>query len=187
MLFDEYESQGLLYNVNFKEVLSSPELVAYRGDLVLVPGEVADEQGRRKPPQSVISGAVGLAEGDRMKMLVGSLDDVADLPHLIKLYVPACTPETRLLMFVVNIDSPMSIDLDGLPLLLLPMPEGMVWTSLSEELSLDKGDFKGQTGGGKVMTVYKAFAGYQAKCPLTSLVEACASGNQAKRAIFGAV
>ena len=45
MLLDNYEQQGLLFNMNFKSSASETGTVGYRGELVLVEGEVADEQG----------------------------------------------------------------------------------------------------------------------------------------------
>jgi hypothetical protein len=185
MLFDQYESKGLLYNVNFKETVGG--LGTYRGDLVLVPGEVADDQGRRKPPVSLVVGAVAVAEGDTLKMLAGSLDDVAQLPQLIENYLPACTPETKLVMYVVNIDKPMTIEVGALRLPLVPMPSGIVWTLLADELTLDKDDFKGQSSGGKVLTVFKAMAGFKPNYPLVTLEQAYAAANGAKRAIYGAI
>lgn len=188
MLFDQYESQGLLYNVNFKETTATTGFIAYRGDLVLVEGEVADDQGRRKPPISLIVGAAAIAEGDKLKMLAGSIDDVAQLPQVIERYLPACTPDTRLVMYVVNLGKPMRIEVGGIVLPLIPMPEGMVWVTLCDELSLDKDDFKGQSSGNKVLTVYKAMADLKTgKFPLCSLEEAYASATSAKRAVFGAI
>jgi hypothetical protein len=49
MLLDTFETQGLLFNSNFKDAAGAG-LQAYRGDLVLIEGEVADTMGRRKPP-----------------------------------------------------------------------------------------------------------------------------------------
>lgn len=187
MLFDQYESQGLLYNVNFKEATSAAGLIAYRGDLILVEGEVADDQGRRKPPISLIIGAAAIADGDHLKMLVGSIDDIAQLPQVIERYLPACSAETRLMMYVVNLAKPMLVEAGGLTLPLVPMAEGMVWTTLCDELRLDKDDFKGKSSGNKVLTVYQALAGYKPKFPLCSLEEAYASATGAKRAVFGAI
>ena len=46
MLLDVLENQGLLYNSNFKESAGTG-LQAYRGDLVLIEGEVADTNAKR--------------------------------------------------------------------------------------------------------------------------------------------
>ncbi|MFZ1246593.1 MAG: hypothetical protein WAR41_16140 [Azonexus sp.] len=52
MSLDRYES--LFFNANFKEASSEPGLIAYRGELILQEGEVADANGRRKPPTEVL-------------------------------------------------------------------------------------------------------------------------------------
>ena len=61
MLLDTYETQGLLFNSNFKDSVGAGQQ-AYRGDLVLIEGEVADAMGRRKPPLATMIGAVLLAD-----------------------------------------------------------------------------------------------------------------------------
>ena len=45
MSLDRYEP--LFFNANFKEAASDASLVAYRGELILQEGEVADANGRR--------------------------------------------------------------------------------------------------------------------------------------------
>ena len=75
MLFDDYEQKGLLFNMNFKE--SEAGYAAYRGDLVLALGEVGDALGHRKPPTATIKNTIVLAENDKIKLYVGSLDELA--------------------------------------------------------------------------------------------------------------
>ena len=55
MSLDRYEP--FFFNANFKEAASSAGLVAYRGELILQEGEVADANGRRKPPTEVLKQA----------------------------------------------------------------------------------------------------------------------------------
>ena len=61
MLIDRYES--LFFNANFKEAASEAGFVAYRGELVLKEGDVADAQGRRKPPVEVMKQAILMTAG----------------------------------------------------------------------------------------------------------------------------
>ena len=60
MLLNTYEQNGRLFNMNFIEEAGAG-VSGYRGELVLVQGEVGDSAGRRKPPVSVIEQAVMLA------------------------------------------------------------------------------------------------------------------------------
>lgn len=187
MLLDTYEQQQQLYNVNFKEATSRPGMVAYRGDLVLVDGEVADAQGRRKPPLVTMKAAVVLAEGDTLKLVAGSLDEMADIEAFLAKYQPAFTADTRVLLYVVNIAKPMVAVSEGIRLVLIPMTDGLVWNELVDEMKLEKGDFKGQSSGDKVVTVYEAFKDYQPKYEVVPLAEAMTRTIAAKREARGPV
>jgi hypothetical protein len=161
MLFDNYESKGLLYNMNFKE--GDGKYAAYRGDLVLTLGEVGDALGHRKPPAATIKNTVVLAEGDKIKFYAGSLDDLADLPKLMEHYKADFAPDVRLIVFVVNIAKPLVIELDGFNFAAISMQEGLLWNELIDMAALEKGDFKGQSPLEKIVTVYKALVDYKPK------------------------
>ncbi|HNX72446.1 hypothetical protein, partial [Rivihabitans pingtungensis] len=67
MLMTRYEP--LIFNANFTETSSDGKYVAYRGELTICEGEVADAQGRRKPPTEVLKQVAVLGEGDSLKFL----------------------------------------------------------------------------------------------------------------------
>ncbi|MBI5329402.1 MAG: hypothetical protein HZB71_02210 [Betaproteobacteria bacterium] len=186
MLLDTFETQGLLYNSNFKEGAGAG-LQAYRGDLVLIEGEIADNLGRRKPPVATLVGAVLLADETHLKFLAGSLDDIAHLTPLVEKYGAACTPGMSALLYVVNIDKPMQVEAGGILFVLLPLSDGLIWNELVDELRLEKGDFKGQSSGGKVVTVYQAYRDYRPKYETVTQEVAGSRANGARRAIHGAV
>jgi hypothetical protein len=186
MLIDTYETQGLLFNINFKDAAGAGRQ-AYRGDLVLIEGEITDAQGRRKPPIATMVGAGLLAEGDSLKLLSGSLDEIAHLPVLVEKYASAITPETIAIVYVVNIKKPMQVEIDGVRFVLLPLDDGMAWNELVDELKLEKSDFKGKTSGEKVLTVYETAADYKPKYETVSLEVALSRGTDAKRVVHGAV
>ena len=185
MLLDRLEQEQLLFNVNFKEAVGGDE--AYRGELVVTPGEVGDAQGRRKPPSAVIKGAVLLASGDSFKLLAGSIDLLQEMEQIGEMYKAALTPDTAAVLFIVNLETPLVIDLNGTRVIGIPMTDGMTWTALSELVALDKGDFKGQTAGEKVVTMYKALLDLKPKYPLVTYAESLAFANQAKRESRGAI
>lgn len=186
MLLDNYEKEQLLYNSNFKESAGAGWNV-YRGDLVVVEGEVADAQGRRKPPVAGLIGAVVLTEADKIKLLAGSLDDLADIKPLLAKYQADFASDVRVLLYVVNIAKPMIASLDGIDFVLIPMTDGMVWNELIDELALEKSDFKGQGAGEKVRTVYGAFASYKPKYETVAMAEAMTRKTDAKRESRGPV
>lgn len=187
MIFDAFEQDGLLLNTNFKEAAGKPGYFAYRGDLVLVEGEIGDAAGRRKPPVSAMRQVVALANGDKMTLLAGSLDKLAELPALLEKYAPFITPETKLLMFVIDAAKNFRTSLSGIPVEVVSLPEGAVWNELSDMLGLDKSDFKGQGGAEKVMTVYTALLDHRSKSPELAWEEAQGLVTNAKRQIHGAI
>jgi hypothetical protein len=186
MLLDDYEKEQLLYNSNFKEAAGAG-WYAYRGDLVVVEGEIADAQGRRKPPVTGLIGAVVLTENDKIKLLSGSLDDLADLKTLLAKYQADFAPDVRVMLYVVNVAKPMIASLEGLNIVLVPMVDGMVWNELADELHLEKSDFKGQGAGEKVRTVLSAFKDYKPKYETVTMDEALARKTDAKRESRGPV
>ena len=186
MLLDTFETQGLLFNSNFKESAGSG-LQAYRGDLVLIEGEIADAMGRRKPPLATMVGAVLLADETQLKFVAGSLDEIAHLNAFVAKYQPHFAPGMGALLYVVNIDKPMLVETAGIGFVLLPLADGLVWNELVDELRLEKSDFKGQSSGEKVYTLYKAYQDYRPRCESVSLESALGRATEAKRAIHGAV
>lgn len=187
MLLDRYESDQRLYNANFKEAASGGGLYAFRGDLVLIEGEIADAQGRRKPPIAGLLGGVLLTDAERIRLLAGSLDELAQISHLLEKYQADFAPDARVVLYVVNIAKPMITEVGGVKLVLIPMTDGMVWNELVDELGLEKSHFKGQSGADKVVTVCKAFADYRPKYETVPLDEALSRATDAKRESRGPV
>lgn len=185
MLFDTYDTNGLLFNMNFKE--GDGKYAAYRGDLVLGLGEVGDAHGHRLPPTHTIKNTVVLAEGDKIKFYAGSLDDLADLPRVLQYYKGDFAADVRLIVFVVNIAKPLVIDLDGFSFSAISMQEGLIWNELIDLAALEKGDFKGQTPLEKIVTVYKALLDYKPKGDKVSFDEALTRVVELKRAGRGPV
>lgn len=185
MLFDTYDTKGLLFNMNFKE--SEGNYSSYRGDLVLELGEVGDASGHRKPPVATIKNTVVLAENDKIKLYVGSLDELELLPKVLDYYQADFAPDVLAIMFVVNIDKPMVIQLGGLDIVAIGMQEGLIWNELIDLAALDKGDFKGQSPTGKIVTVLKALSDYKPKGDKVSFEEAQSRTLELTRAGRGPV
>lgn len=186
MLLDRYEQDQLLFNMNFKSPTSSAG-VAYRGELVIVPGDVADAQGRRKPPHEVLKQAVFLEKDGKIALFSGMLDDVAQLPALLERYSPEFTAASSVVVYIFNIPKEMVVPVGPTKALLVPLDEGMVWNELADLVGLEKDDFKGQSAADKVQTVYAALAEHVSKAAAVTLEEAVASATGAKRVIRGAI
>ena len=187
MLLDRYAKADLFCKMNFNDATSTAGVAAYRGDVVLVEGEIGDAQGRRKPPAAVLKQSVLLAEGEQLSMLVGLLDDILLLPVVLEKFKADFKPGIKLVLFVVNIPAPSTVETEGHTIYLSPLQDGMVWTELLDLLALDKDDFKGQSAADKVMTVLGAFAGFKPKFAASTIEAAIASRNDAKREARGPI
>ena len=156
MLFDLYQEKGLLFNMNFKE--ANGNYAAYRGDLVLGLGEVGDALGHRKPPTATIKNTIVLAENDKIKLYVGSLDELALLPKVLDYYQADFAPDMRIILFVVNINKPLVIEVGGLSIAAIGMQEGLIWNELIDIAALDKGI-------SKVSPLRRRLSQFTRRCP----------------------
>lgn len=186
MSLERFKAEGLLFNANFLEATTTPGISAYRGELVLIEGGVGDAKGHAKPPVAVMRGAVLLAD-DKLKLLVGAVDEVASLPTLVEKYGADFAPDMQAVLYVVNLKDPVRVDMDGVVFTLIPLVQGVPWNEVIDELALEKSDFKGQSGADKVLTLYKELQGYRPKYPQVTLDEALANTTDAKREAWGAV
>lgn len=183
MLMDKYEAY--FFNSNFKESFGTA--IAYRGELVLKEGEVADAQGRRKPPVELMKQGIVLTEGDKLKLLSGSLDELQYTAALIDKFGQDIDPDTLVVMFVVNIDKPFIAPLGGANAVFIPLVQGMTWNELIDLVALEKGDFKGQGAAEKVVTLYQALKSHSFKYPASTLDIELTRTNSARRETHGAV
>jgi len=188
MLLTQYEQNGLLFNTNFTESTSYSGMHAYRGELVIIEGEVADAQGRRKPPVAVMRHAILLTQDDdKLAMLVGCLDHFSLIEPLLAKFGKDLAEGAKVLLYVVDLTKPVVAEAGGVTLVLIPLTNGVAWNELMDELALEKSDFKGQTAGDKIHTAWKSFDDYKPKYPKVSLDEAAGFTADIKREALGAV
>lgn len=187
MLIDQYEQSHLLFNTNFKGKTSEDGVEAYRGELVLIENEL-DDKGHPKPPLGIIRHAVLLTKDDKLAFTVGCLDELSLMESFIEKYKGDFAPDMKALFFVVNITSPMQVEVDGINYVLIPLTEGVAWNELIDELAMEKSDFKGQSPADKVITAYEEFkSGYAPKYDKVSFEDALSSVADIKRESLGAV
>ncbi len=186
MLLQQYNASGLLFNTNFLEQTSTSGLFSYRGELVLVQGEIADDKGHTKPPVKIMRGAVVLAD-DKIRLLIGALDDIAMVNDLLDKYQDDFAADMRAVLFVVNIDKPAQVSLEGANIIFIPLVQGVPWNEVIDELGLEKGDFKGQSAADKLLTLQSEIAAYKPKYAAATLDEVLASATDVQREAWGAV
>lgn len=185
MLIDTYKDSGLLFNLNFIESTDTP-MQAFRGELVLIEGEIGDDKGHTKPPVEVMRGATLLAD-DKVQMIIGAVDTLDAVPLLIEKFGKDFASDIAALIYVVNIEKPVITEIAGFNFILIPMVQGVAWNETMEELALEKSDFKGQTPGNKVVTLYEELKAYKPKYSSVTLDEALSMTTDAVREGWGAV
>ncbi|TVZ38782.1 hypothetical protein P886_3164 [Alteromonadaceae bacterium 2753L.S.0a.02] len=163
MILETYAENALLCNVSVSSETSTAGTYAFRGDMVIVEGEIADAQGRRHPPKAVVKQAVVLITADKMSLIAGLIDDLATLPVFIEKYGSDFADDITLMLYIANISRPMIIDIEGLKVTAIPHDGGAVWTLLMDDIRLEKSDFKGQSAEDKVITMVEGIADFKPK------------------------
>ena len=186
MSLEKFKEMGLLFNSNFMEKTSDDSISGYRGELVLIEGEVGDTKGHVKPPIEVMRGVVLLAD-EKLKLVVGAIDQLESLTTFSEKYKKYFDESMIAVLFVVNITEPMQVDVEGINFVLIPLVQGMPWNEIIDELALEKSDFKGQTPANKIVTLYEELKNYSPKYSTVSLDKALASTADIVRESYGAV
>jgi hypothetical protein len=183
-----YEEKGRLLNVSFVADASAEGVVGFRGRLALVDAEIGDESGNTKPPAVVMEHVVLMSTGDKLTFAAGSLDKLAQINDFVAMYKDDFAPDMKAMMYVVDLTSPLQIQLEGVNFALIPMQEGITWNELLDEAGLDKRDLKSMSSGDKVYAVYEGVKDYKPKGELVTLEEALAKTDpELKRPERGAL
>lgn len=183
-----YEEKGYLLNVSFVADATAEDVMAFRGRLALVEAEIGDESGNRKPPAVVMEQAVILSKGDKLIFVGGSLTKLAELNDFVAMYKGDFAPEMKAILYVVDLTTPLQVELEGINFALIPMQEGISWNELLDEAGLDKSDLKKMSSGDKVYAVFEGVKDYKAKGELVTMEEALAKTDpELKRPERGAL
>ena len=186
MILETYKAKGLLFNQNFLEQTSTAGLHGYRGELVLVEGGIADAKGHAKPPEEVMRGAVLLAD-DKLRLVIGALDDIASLTGLVEKYGTDFADDMLAIVYVVNIAGAVVSEVGNTRFILIPLVQGVPWNETIDELGLEKSDFKGQSAADKIVTLRDEIAAYKPKYPVSTLDDVLTSATDTVREGWGAV
>lgn len=188
MLIQTYQQKGLLVNHNVLEACTKAPLHAYRGELVLVEGEIGDAAGRRKPPEKLLRQAIALTGETHLHFIAGHITDLLDLTEFFAHYGADLTPDTQSLIFVVNIDGLLQVEHEGKTVNVAPLLEGMVWTELMELAALEKEELKGLSSADKVLLVSEQLTkNGPTQFTKITLADAPKHVNQKQRMVRGAI
>lgn len=185
-ILENYNQSGLLFNTNFLSPSSQSDTFAYRGELVLVAGEVADAKGHVKPPIEVMRGVAILGD-DKLHMVVGAIDQLESINTFIEKYQSDFSAHMLSVIYVVNIPNPIQVQIAGLNFVLIPLTQGVPWNEVIDELALEKSDFKGQSSADKLVTLFNELKSYKPKYPSISLEQALEETTDTVREAWGAV
>jgi hypothetical protein len=185
-ILQNYKESSLLFNDNFLEQTSESGLWGYRGELVLIKGEVADDKGHLKPPVEIIRGVTILGD-DKMRLLIGALDRLEQLQTFVDKYQGDFADDMLAVLFVVDIKDPVKVELAGVTFVLIPLVQGVPWNEMIDELGLEKSDFKGQSPADKIVTMRDEIKTYKPKYPQVGFDEALGSTIEQVRVSWGAV
>jgi hypothetical protein len=185
-LLQDYKASGLLFNDNFLEQSSESGLFGYRGELVLVQGEIADDKGHHKPPVEIMRGVAMLAD-DKQHLLIGALDRLELLQTFIDKYEGDLADDMAAVIFVVDIKDAMQVEMAGVNFVLIPLVQGFPWNEMIDELALEKSDFKGQSAADKIITMRDEIKSYKPKYATASYDEALGNTTGQVREGWGAV
>ena len=187
MLLDQYEAAQQLTNQSVKGATTQAGQFAFRGDLVIEDGDIADNLGRRLPPKSVVKQATMLLSDDKILGIAGELSMLELLSQFADKYTAALDPAMPVLFYVNNLGKPALVEWSGLNYILIPHDDGAVWNTLMDDLRLDKDDFKGQTPEDKVITMFDAIKSFKPKYPSVSLDDALKMTVEVKKEARGPV
>jgi hypothetical protein len=188
MLLKTYEERSLLCNLSVLGATTQPDIHAFRGDLVLEEGDIADSAGRRMPPKSVIKQATVLTRNDKLWMVAGALVDLATVPLFIENYRYDMATDIQVLFYVENLGKGLKSELDGVSILLLPHPDGgAVWNTLMDDLKLDKEDFKGFNAEDKLLVIQRALADFKPEVETLDFTQALGHVVELRREARGPV
>ncbi len=185
-ILQNYKESSLLFNDNFLEETSESGTWGYRGELVLVPGEVADDKGHLKPPVEIVRGVAILGD-DKMKMIIGAIDRLELLQTFVDKYQGDFADDMQAVLFVVDIEKAAQVELGGVSFVLIPLVQGVPWNEMLDELALEKSDFKGQSAADKIVTMNNEIKSYKPGYSEVSFADALASTTDQKREGWGAV
>lgn len=188
MLFKDYEARGLLFNTNLTERCTTEALDVYRGELILVEGEVSDSSGRRAPPACVLQQAVAMADDKQLRFLSGSLVEVARVATVLEKYGQELFVGSLVILFVFDLAKPLTVSTPQCTVHLLPLEEGLTWNELVDLAALEKGDLKSLSSADKVLAVYRELIGFRPRGTSdVTLPQALAASTGRQRVLRGPV
>ncbi|MBK1719649.1 hypothetical protein [Thiocystis violacea] len=187
MMLETYEKEERFWLKTLFGATSKPGLLAFRGEFVVLEGELKSVAGKRAPPKALIKQAVLLADTDKLHLVAGNFASVEELPEFVAHFKGDLAADAVPLFYIDNLAENCQVEIEGQRYVLIQFHEGLVWNELMEAFYVDKADLKGMSGEDKVVVVHEASKDYRPDYPLKTLEDVLATKTDAKRMGWGAV
>lgn len=187
MLLDNYEKEERFWLKSLLGATSTDDLQAFRGDFIVLEGELKASAGKRTPPKAIIKQAVLLADAEKLHMVAGNFESVDELPEFVARFKGDLAADCVPIFYIDNLAESCQVEIEGNRYVLIQFDEGMVWNELVESFYVEKSDLKGMSGEDKVVVLYQAGKDYKPSFPSKTLDEVLAAKTDAKRQVWGAV
>ena len=187
MLLERYEKEERFWLKSLYGATSHAGFQAFRGEFIVLAGELKASAGQRTPPKALIKQAVILADAEKLRMVAGNFASVDELPELVARFKQDMAPDCVLIFYIDNLAASCQVEIEGNHYVLIQLHEGMVWNELIEAFYVDKADLKGMSGEDKVAVVYEASKGFKPGYPTKTLDEVLSTKTDAKRQAWGAI
>jgi hypothetical protein len=187
MLLERYETEERFWLKSLLGPTSQAGLYAFRGDFIVLEGELKASAGKRTPPKAMVKQAVLLADAEKLRMIAGNFESVDELPEFVARFHGDLAPDCVPIFFIDNLAESCEVEIQGHRYVLILFREGMVWSELTEAFYVDKEDMKGRSGEDKVAVLFEAGKAFKPEYPVKTLDEVLKSKTEAKRAVWGAV
>ncbi len=159
-LLETLKSEAAFWQQSFCGAVSVGE--AYRGDLILVPGRI-NASGNQNPPEMLVNQTLMTVVDGKISFLAGYVHNLADISKFVEKFLSYAKEGISLFFFVEDIKEELTVEINGHAFYFFPLDEGTVWNAFTEELGLEKGDFKGLDAGEKIVKVAEEGAGFKPK------------------------
>jgi len=146
-----YEN-NLQWQASFNDKTDNCEY-AYRGSLVIIPGNVlsADKQ---LPPKATATQAILATNSDKVDFIACELETLDFFEPFVEKYKEVLSPEGLYMIFVTDLDADGKITYEGFTFNMFSLDESSVWNELLDHADLSKGELKRLSPAEKIDEVY---------------------------------
>ena len=174
-IIDTLMQSKTLYSTVFSGKTEIPDTFGFRGNLVLKEAEKFADEAR--PPEVFADQVIISSTGDKITFFACHVDSLAHLAEVYAMLKPYLLESGKYFIFAGNVDisEKYFITYEGIGFYILPLDEATVWNEMLECFSLDRGDIKRLSSGGKVDALAAAASSFSDKFKAITFEEGLAA------------